>query len=284
MLGAIWGAVFPLGSMVLEELAPPVVMVVRTGLSALLLVPVALRDGAFVREWRRRPGSLLTASVLQMTLPIVLLTIGQQHVAAGLAGVLLGTQPVWATVLAAAVERRVRPGAAVGVVVGLAGVVLLFWKDLGGASAPVSGALLVAAAACYAAGAIYIQRVLADVHPITVAASALSVSCLLLLPTLAAVPARFPSPATALWLIVLGTVATGGSLALFYVLIGRVGAVRANLPAYLAPAFALLYDIPLGHLPTATALGGLALILGGSAVAAHSPSRQGEEPLPRGAL
>ncbi|WP_405987003.1 EamA family transporter [Streptomyces sp. NBC_00872] len=175
-----------------------------------------------------------------------------------------------------------------GVGVGTAGVVPLFWKDLGGASAQVSGAPLVTAAACYAAGAIRIQQALADVHPITVAASALCVSCILLLPTLALVPARFPSPATALRLIVLGTVATGGSLAPVHALIGRVGSVRASLPAYPAPAFARLYDIPLGRLPTATALAGLALILNlnltGSAAAARSPRRQEGEPLPRAAL
>ncbi|MFE4177390.1 EamA family transporter [Streptomyces sp. NPDC056909] len=181
-----------------------------------------------------------------------------------------------------------------GVGVGPAGVVPLFWKDLGGASAPVSGAPLVAAAACYAAGAIRVQQALADVHPITVAASALCVSCLLLLPTPALVPARLPSPATALRLIVLGTVATGGSLALLHALIGRVGSVRASLPAYPAPAFARLYDIPLGRLPTATALADLALLvlllllllllLTGAAAAARSPGRQEGEPLPRAAL
>jgi drug/metabolite transporter (DMT)-like permease len=72
-------------------------------------------------------------------------------------------------------------------------------------------------------------------------------------------------------LVVLGTIATGGALVLFYSLIGRVGAVRANLAAYLAPGFALLYEVPLGHLPTPTALAGLTLILGGSATAARAP-------------
>ncbi|MEU6228154.1 DMT family transporter [Streptomyces sp. NPDC047042] len=275
-LGAIWGAVFPLASVVLQELSAPIVVVARTGLSALLLVPLALRGGALVRELRRHPAALLIASVLQMTVPVVLLTVGQQHVNGGLAGILLGTQPVWATVLTAVMDRRLGSGAAIGVTLGLTGTVLLFWQDLGGGSAPAHGVLLVAAAGGYAAGAVYIQRVLPDVPPITVAATALGLSCLLLAPTLALVPSRLPSPAAAGWLIVLSTVATGGALLLFYLLIGRIGAVRANLAAYLAPAFAVLYDVPLGHLPSASALAGLALILIGSVMAARTPVHQGE--------
>ncbi|WP_326812446.1 DMT family transporter [Streptomyces scopuliridis] len=277
-LGALWGAVFPLASIVLRELPPLAVVVARTGLSAMLLVPLALRGGVLVGELRRRPVALLTASVLQMTLPIVLLTIGQQHVSAGLAGILLGTQPVWATLLVGVADRRVAPLGAAGVFVGLTGVVLLFWKDLGDGSAPFHGALLITAAAGYAAGGLYIQRALPDAPPVTVAATALTLSCLLLAPALVFTPIAVPSPATAGWLIVLGTAATGGALVLFYVLIGRVGVVRANLAAYLAPAFALLYDVPLGHLPTASAVAGLALILFGSVMAAGGPVRPSSGP------
>ncbi|MFF0448100.1 DMT family transporter [Streptomyces sp. NPDC004609] len=279
MLGAVWGAVFPLASMVLEELAPVTVAVARTGLSALLLIPLAVRGGAFRRELRRRPGPLLIASVLQMTVPVLLLTSGQAQVTAGLAGILLGTQPVWAAVLAAGLDRRLEAGTASGVLVGAAGTVLLFWKDLDGTSTVSGGVLLVTAAACYAAGALYIHRVMPDAPPVTVAATVCTVSCLLLAPLLIVTPVRVPGWPVAVWLVVLGTLATGGALVLFYFLIGRIGAVRANLAAYLAPGFAVLYDIPLGHRPTATALTGLTLVLAGSALATRSrPTPQHPDP------
>ncbi|MCM2393620.1 DMT family transporter [Streptomyces albipurpureus] len=273
VLGAVWGAVFPLASFVLEELAPVPVAVVRTGLSALLLIPLAARSGALWRALRHRPGPLLTASVLQMAVPVLLLTSGQAQVTAGVAGVLLGTQPVWAALLATVLDRQLDRATTWGVLVGAAGTVALFWNDLHGPSTLLGGTQLVAAAACYAAGALYIQRAMPDVPPLVVAATVCSVSCLLLAPALAFTPLQVPSGAVGVWLIVLGTVATGGALVLFYTLVDRIGAVRANLAAYLAPGFAVLYDIPLGHQPTPSTLTGLALILTASALATHPSPR-----------
>lgn len=277
LLGAVWGSVFPLATVILQELPPLVVVVARTGLSAVLLVPLALRQGSLAHEARRRPGALLIAALTQLTIPVVLLTAGQQHVSAGMAGILLGTQPVWAAVFSAAMDRRFPAAGVAGVALGLAGVVLLFLKDLGtGGSAPLNGIMLVTAAAGYAAGAHYIQRVLPDAPPVTVAAAAMVISSVLLAPTLAWVPFHAPSLSTLGWLVILGTVATGGALVMFYKLIRRIGAVRANLAAYLAPGFALIFDLLLGHLPTLTALAGLALILIGSALAARAPQHTSE--------
>lgn len=269
-LGALWGAVFPLSVVVLHSMSAMAVVVARTALSAAVLLPLAARRGVLIRAVRRQPHALVAATVLQLTVPIVLLTAGQQHVSAGLAGILLATQPVWATVITAVLSRRLPPSAAVGVALGLTGCVLLFMRDLGASSAPLGGTLLLTAAAGYAAGAVYIQRRLADVPPLAIAAVAMTLSCVLLAPGLLLAPTGRPGPTTSVALIMLGTAATGGALLLFYHLIGRVGAVRANLAAYLAPAFAVVYDIPLGHLPSRTALLGLLLIVSGSAATAFS--------------
>jgi drug/metabolite transporter (DMT)-like permease len=58
---------------------------------------------------------------------------------------------------------------------------------------------------------------------------------------------------------------TGGALVLFYALVHRIGAVRANLAAYLAPGFAVAYGaVFLGERVSLKALAGLILILTGS--------------------
>ncbi len=102
----------------------------------------------------------------------------------------------------------------------------------------------------------------------------MTISAVVLAPFAALEGSRTPGLVTIGWLALLGTLATGGALVLFHTLIHRVGAVRANLAGYLAPAFALVYSITfLGEHITPETLAGLALILTGSAIAAtYRPS------------
>jgi drug/metabolite transporter (DMT)-like permease len=167
-------------------------------------------------------------------------------------------------------ERGMSVRQLAGVLVALGGIVVLYSRDLHlGAASGWGGLELLAAAACYAAGAVYIQRVIPDVPPLATAAAAMTVSAIAMIPF--AVTAGFPVPdlATALWLIVLAVAATGGALVLFYALIRSAGAVRANLAGYLAPVFAVAYgSVFLGEAVHYQDVAGLALILAGSFLAA----------------
>lgn len=267
MLGALWGAVYPLTTVVLRDLPAPAVVVARTGLAAVLLMPIAWHRG-LLESTRKRPGAILLAAVLQATLPLVLLTSGQEHVGAGLAGILLSSQPVWAALLLAALTRQVAWQRLCGVVLGLVGVALTFGDlDLGETSG-LGGFSLLAAAVLFAAGAVYIERVIPDVPPLTIAAVAMTVSFVALLPFAAASSPAMPPTSTLAWLIVLGVVATGAALLLFYTLIRHIGSVDANLAGYLAPGFAVFYGaVFLDEPVTTAALAGLALVLLGSYVA-----------------
>jgi hypothetical protein len=69
---------------------------------------------------------------------------------------------------------------------------------------------------------------------------------------------------------VLGVLGTGISFVLFYELIGTIGPAKTSLVAYVAPGFAVIYGVTLlGETFTAATAGGLALILGGSWLAAE---------------
>jgi drug/metabolite transporter (DMT)-like permease len=274
-LGAIWGAVYPLTAVALRELSPPAVVVARTALSALVLIPFAAHRHVLV-ALRARRAAVLVAALLQATIPLVLLTVGQQHVSAGLAGILLASQPVWAVMLISVLDRRLHPRQLAGVLIGLGGVALLLLRDLDpGGTSGWGGLALLAAAIFYAAGTVHIQRVIPDVAPLGTATAAMTVSALALAPFAALAGLRIPDPATLGWLIVLGLGATGGALVLFYALIQRIGAVRANLVGYLAPGFAVAYGvILLGERLTPEAIVGLVVILAGSSIAASGrPSR-----------
>ncbi len=149
---------------------------------------------------------------------------------AALAGILLATPPVWAVVLTWICERAMRVRELTGVLIALGGIVVLYSGDLHLGNASGRGGLeLLAAAACYAARTVYIQRIIPDVPPLAIATAAMTISALAMAPFAAVAGFPVPDPVTAVWLVVLAVAATGGALVLFYALIRRVGAIRADL-------------------------------------------------------
>jgi drug/metabolite transporter (DMT)-like permease len=252
------------------------VVFTRVASAALVLIPLALR-GRTLHTLRSKPGTVLIAALIQGTIPLVLLTVGQQHVSSSLAGIIVAAQPIFVAFLAIFIDPLDRPNrrGLAGVTVGLIGVALLFGLDLGGqGTSLLSGGLILTAALSFAAGAVIIHRWLAEAAPLAVATATMTVTSLATLPV-----AMLPSPAThlrhhpglvtALIILGLGTVGTGLALALFYRLILDLGPTRASLAWYIAPAFAVLYGLFLGEPLTAGKLSGLALILLGSIFASY---------------
>ena len=273
-LAALWGAVYPLIAIALRGLSPVAVVFGRVALAALLLTPLAVRRDALRTLWKH-PRAIIETVLVQSTLPLLLLTFGQQHVSSGLAGILVGAQPLFVALLAYRYAPEERPqgwkGAA-GIALGLLGLILLFGVDLrGGRLALLGGALVLAAAVCYAAGAIMIHRRHADAQPLGVATSAMLVTtAALAVPTAFSLPARAPDGRVLAALAVLGVVCTGATLALFYTLIVRIGPARAALAFYLSPGFAVAFGaVFLSERITPSAVGGLLAIVAGSLLAAQ---------------
>ncbi|MGH3328207.1 MAG: DMT family transporter [Streptomycetales bacterium] len=275
LLGALWGAVYPLTALLLQDFPPTMVVFARTFLGALVLAPLALAVGG-ARDLRSQPFDLVLAALVQATVPLLLLTFGQQEVPSSVAGIIVAGQPIFVALLAAAFDPGDRPGvlAATGIGLGFLGVALLLGVEPAGQRVPLLPALtVIAAAASYAAGAVYIHRRLPNASPVTVAGSAMTFSCLAVLPVIApALPGTVASMAgtrTLLAVLCLGVVATGFGLALYYRLIRDIGPRRATLAGYLAPAFAVLYSLPLGEPLTAVKVAGLLLVVTGSALASR---------------
>lgn len=290
VLSALWGGVYPLIEITVRELSPAVVVLGRVGLAALILVPLAIRRDA-LRELWQRPRAIIETVLVQSTAPLLLLTTGQRYVSSGLAGILVGAQPLFVALLAVRFAPEERPSGwkgVLGIALGLVGLVLLFGADLhDGGVALLGGVLVLAAAVCYAAGAIMIHVRHAEAPPLGVATSAMLITtAAMLIPAGLSLPPRPPSIGVAVALVVLGVVCTGATLVLFYTLIARSGPARAALAFYLSPAFAVAFGAALFHERVRlTALVGLMAIIGGSVLAAsraESRDRSGSADHPAG--
>jgi drug/metabolite transporter (DMT)-like permease len=93
---------------------------------------------------------------------------------------------------------------------------------------------------------------------------------------------RMPTPAEATALVYLGTIISAGAFLLWYGALPRLGADRAGLFAGVLPVGAIATTVLLGlGAPTATELGGVALVIAGLVVGL-APGRLRPRPAPSG--
>ncbi|TQM81262.1 threonine/homoserine efflux transporter RhtA [Saccharothrix saharensis] len=238
-LSFLWGAAYLVIAVALRGFPPVVVVFGRVFLAALFLTPLAIRRDV-LRPLLKHPWWVLVTVLVQSTAPLLLLTYGQQWLSAGLTGVLIGAQPLFVAALAtwfASDERPEGVRGILGLVMGFAGIGLLFGVDIGGSSHLLLGGILVTAAAmCYAAGSILIHRKFSFAQPLGIATSAMLVSsAVTAIPAALMTPDQMPSSASVVALVALGVVFTALTLTVFYGLIARAGPSKATLAFYLSP-------------------------------------------------
>jgi drug/metabolite transporter (DMT)-like permease len=274
ILSAIWGASYMFIEVGLRDFDPVMVAFLRVAFAAIALAPVALARDAFRGLGDRLPLLVLLAAV-QAAGPWVLLALGQEEVTSSLAGILVASTPIFTALLAIKVdqEERAQGLRLVGVLIGIGGVAMLLGLDLGGSAAALLGGLaIVLASLGYAIGGFMVKHRFADVQPIGVATAVMiASSALLLVPAAAfALPSGDLGVAPVLSVITLGVAGTGIAFVIFYELMTTVGPARTFIVTYLAPAFAIVYGATLlSEEITAATIGGLALIVGGSYLAAE---------------
>src|SRR3954453_21396892 len=276
LLSAFWGASYLFIKIGLEHgLSAPVIVFWRIALAAVVLLPLARRMGALAGlRSRLRPIAVLAG--VQVAAPFLLITFGERHISSSLTGILVATAPIFTFLLAFAIdgEERAAGVGLVGVVVGIAGVVLLLGLDTSGSTAALLGGLMVVLASLgYALGGYYLKRRLADVQPVGLVAVTMAVAALMTAPFAAFdLPAHAPGIGPIAAVSALGVVGTGMAFVIFYDLIAGIGPAKASLVAYVAPGFAVVYGVALlgEKFGVATATG-LVLIIGGSWLAAGGP-------------
>jgi drug/metabolite transporter (DMT)-like permease len=270
-IAGLWGSSYLFIKVALEDLSPAAVVCFRCALGALALLPLALRRDALA-PLRGRMRDVLLLALVQVAVPFVLISVGEQKISSSLAGILVASVPVWTTMLAPLLDREESLGAtgALGVGVGIVGVALILGVDIGGEGSGLLGAaMIVGASLCYALSGFFLKRRLKGLPAIGVVTATMIASTIYLLPaTLLSLPSHAPDLETVGAMAVLGFGGTGVAFVLFYMLISEAGPARAALVTYVAPAFAVAYGVSLlDESFTAGTAAGLALIVAGSWIA-----------------
>lgn len=271
-LALIWGASYLFIKLGLEDLDPVFLVWFRLVLAAAVLLVLAHRRGVLA-PLRGRLKPLVVLAAIQVAGPFVLLTYGEERIASGLTGILVAAAPIFTALMVSAgvtAEARIAGWELAGILVGIVGVALLFGFDLQGGEV-VGGLMVLGTAFGYAAGALFVRRSFLGVPPLGVAAGAMAVSTVLVMPVaLTQLPAAAPGAGAVAAVVALGVFGTGIAFWIFYTLIGDFGAARASVVAYLAPGFAVFYGaLFLDEPVSGAAFGGLVLILAGSWLAAE---------------
>lgn len=275
-LSAIWGASYLFIKIGLRDLSPAMVAWGRTVLAAAVLVAVAAHR-AELRVPRAAVAPLVLVGTFHIAGPFLLIAEGEQEISSALAGILVAATPLFTALLAIRFdpEERSQGARLGGILLGLVGVAVLLGLDLGGSGSELLGAGAVLLACLgYAIAALLAKRRFGGIPPVTTAAWVMVAgAAILLAPALATAPEAAPALGPLAAVLALGVVGTGVAFAIFYDLIARVGPARTYIVTYLSPAFAVVYGVLLlGEAVSLATLAGLALILGGSYLAAGGPA------------
>jgi drug/metabolite transporter (DMT)-like permease len=223
-------------------------------------------------------------AAFSVAIPFSLITWAEQSVDSTLASVLNGAVPLFVIVIAAIFLRDepISINRLVGLAIGFLGVAILVGfdpADLAGGDLTAKLALI-GSSISYAVGAVYARRMVRGLRPMIPAVFQVAFA-LVMVGVLALVferPLTVPMRPDAILAIVwLGLLGSGAAYLVFFRLLGRWGATRTSLVAYLLPVFGIVLGaVVLSEEVDAGLVVGTALVIGGIALV---NARWGSRPL-----
>ena len=251
LLGSIWGSSFLWIKIALEELEPFTLVGYRLlfGAVGMALVLIARRPALPIK---RRTWLLLALMGLTNTaLPFVLISWGETVIDSAVASILNSTTPLFTLIIAHYFlsDERMNVPRALGLLLGFAGILLLFSRDVGleGFRSGLLGqAAVLAAALSYAGSSVFARRAFRDVPLLIQAAIPLFSADLLIwvgAVTLES-PVNIPAlPITWVALAWLGLLGSCIAYLLYFYLINNVGSTRSTLVTYMFPVIGVALGV-----------------------------------------
>jgi drug/metabolite transporter (DMT)-like permease len=246
LLSVLWGGSFFFNGVILREVPPLTVVLLRVVLATLILLPLLPAAGISFPKGVSGWAPFFAIGLFNNVLPFSLIVTGQTYVPSGLASILNATTPLFTVVvMAVADEEKLQARRIAGVIAGLIGVAILHGDALAFASGQGLGILLcLAGAFSYGLAALVARRLPSGTQPLGTAAFQMLASSVMmsLVAGLHDRPWQLPMPGATTWLAVVGLASLSTALAyiVFFQILRRSGATNVMLVTLLIPVTAIL--------------------------------------------
>lgn len=246
LLSIVWGGSYFFAKVAVEDVGPITVVFGRVVLAAAILaVAMRFRGMPFPRG-RAAWEPFVVMGAINSALPYTLIFWGETRISSGLAAILTALVPMFTVIVAqfGTSDERMSPAKGAGIVLGLAGVIVILGDnagDLGGSL--VAKLAVIAAAVSYAFSGVYGRR-LKGTSPVVLAWGQMTAASIMLLPLVLVADRPW---ATATWhldavlsVIALAVFSTALAYMIFFRLLGNIGATNTSLVTFLIPISSLL--------------------------------------------
>ena len=276
-LSIIWGTPYLFIRVAVTSVEPSVMVALRVGLAALLLLPIAAARGEF-RGIRPHLPWIALFGLVEITGPFLLLGYAETALTSSTTALLIAVVPIVAAILARSLglDRHLGWRRILGLAIGFGGVAVLVGLDVAGDQLWAVGAAALTVMG-YALGPIVISTRLAEAPSLAVISLALGFNALLYAPIAWVQRPTTTVPAEAWWsIVVLGILCTAIAFLIFFALVKEVGPSRMTVITFLNPAVAVILGvIVLSEPVTLGLILGFPLVLLGSYLATR-PDRARE--------
>ena len=277
----VWGSTYLAIRYAIEGFPPLLSAALRFLAAAVVMLGyLAVRRPAALRATRIQLSTAAVSGILLLAGGNGLVTVAEQRVESGLVALIIACVPLWIVILRLLLRDRPGPTTALGVLIGLAGVAIIFRPGGSGEVDLGFAALAVLAALSWAIGSLLVTLRPVPADPLTLTTVERAAGGLVLLVGAAARGefARFaPGEAPASAWLALSYLVVFGSLIAFtaYVwLLGNAPVSIVSTYAYVNPAVAVLLGALIaGERLTGSALAGGLVILAAVALVVTAESR-----------
>ena len=278
LVGFLWGIPYLFIKVAVDPdngFTPATVVCLRTAIGAAILIPLAMKQRQLIfaiRGWRYVGAYAL----LEMIGPWILIGTAEQKISSGLAGLLVASVPIWATLFASMRGDKTvwQPKRLFGIIVGFIGLIAVVGiESMTGSADALSIFMVLLASIGYSYAVMMVQGALPGVSGVAINAVAMAIAAIFYLPfAIAQWPHHEISSGAIRAVVGLGVLSTGAAFAAFFTLANIIGVARGSLVTYLNTACAVVLGVViLGEPLTTGIILGLPLVLIGSYFASRKP-------------